>query len=284
MHGWLAQTLLPTAAKLRCASCSPLQLLAVTSTVTSAIAQTPFTWATPASSPSAALWASFGSQLDAQTSNQAAGWTCGSVDASLTANKVAVRMCWHAVSPFAPLLLQASPSLPKCDSEDRIVRHVDHRGPLDSLLRRHHHPCVPQQLLYSTCDSSAPHLVGADKPWCWCGCVSLVSCCLQVAYMAKRQSDLLPSQVTPLPCASTFPGMPGAGAAAISSITINVRCCVLEGTLAGIVICLTRALTCKDFDPPAAVCHCFLIALVLLLSAQHSTNMSSSTNTMFSTC
>lgn len=63
---------------------------AVTSTVTTAIQQTAFTWATPASSPSAALWASFGSQLDNQVSNTAASWTCGSVDASIPANKLAV--------------------------------------------------------------------------------------------------------------------------------------------------------------------------------------------------
>jgi hypothetical protein len=66
---------------------------AVTNNVNTAIQQTPFTWATPASSPSAALWASFGSQLDLHLSNTAAGWTCGSgVDPASPANQIAVRM------------------------------------------------------------------------------------------------------------------------------------------------------------------------------------------------
>lgn len=64
---------------------------AVVATVKTAVQQAPFTWATPASSPSAALWASFGSELDVQLSSTAAGWKCGSVDASSPANVVAVR-------------------------------------------------------------------------------------------------------------------------------------------------------------------------------------------------
>lgn len=58
-------------------------------TVKTAIQQASFTWATPASSPSAALWASFGSQLDLQLSNTAAGWTFP-IDASSPANRIAV--------------------------------------------------------------------------------------------------------------------------------------------------------------------------------------------------
>lgn len=79
----------PKPSQVACLHLSPRT--AVTSNVKTAIESTSFTWATPASSPSAALWASFGSQLDVQLSNTAAGWTCGSVDASSPANKIAVR-------------------------------------------------------------------------------------------------------------------------------------------------------------------------------------------------
>lgn len=73
-----------------CVDCLPPPQPAVTTTVVSAIGQTSFTWATPQSSSSAALFLSFGSQLEQQLSSQIAGWTCGKVDSSVPANKVAV--------------------------------------------------------------------------------------------------------------------------------------------------------------------------------------------------
>lgn len=42
--------------------------------------------------------------------------------------------------------------------------------------------------------------------------------------MAKRNSDMLPNQVTALPCAATFPGLPGAGATVLPSATVTVSC------------------------------------------------------------
>jgi hypothetical protein len=40
--------------------------------------------------------------------------------------------------------------------------------------------------------------------------------------MAKKQSDMPAAQVTPLPCAVTFPGVAGAGATTLTSATISV--------------------------------------------------------------
>lgn len=58
--------------------------------MTFALQETSFAWSTPTSSASAALWASFGSQLETQLSTQAASWTCGKVDSSVPANTMAV--------------------------------------------------------------------------------------------------------------------------------------------------------------------------------------------------
>jgi hypothetical protein len=70
---------------------------AVATTLTNAISQRVFTWATPASSPSAALWASFGSSLDARLSTVIASWTCGQVPAD-DINRVAVSC--HCLKPL----------------------------------------------------------------------------------------------------------------------------------------------------------------------------------------
>lgn len=71
-----------------------------------------------------------------------------------------------------------------------------------------------------------------SEPWLWHVAVAVMTLSLwhennlcggvQVAYMAKRQSDMPAAQVTPLPCAGTFPGAPGAGATTIPSATISV--------------------------------------------------------------
>ena len=42
------------------------------------------------------------------------------------------------------------------------------------------------------------------------------------AYMGRGQTDLPPSQVQPLPCISTFPGVPVAGAITLPSVTVEV--------------------------------------------------------------
>jgi hypothetical protein len=52
---------------------------------------------------------------------------------------------------------------------------------------------------------------------------------LQAAYLSKRQSDLLPSSMTALPCSSKFPGLPGPGAQVVSSKTVTVSIAATVG-------------------------------------------------------
>lgn len=47
-------------------------------------------------------------------------------------------------------------------------------------------------------------------------------CGVQVTYLDKRQSDQVASKMTAFPCASTFPGLPGATALPLASKTVSV--------------------------------------------------------------
>lgn len=63
---------------------------------------------------------------------------------------------------------------------------------------------------------TTPHLCITPSLCCRSACTA------QVAYLAKRNSDMLADQMTALPCASTFPGSPAAGAVPMASATVTV--------------------------------------------------------------
>jgi hypothetical protein len=60
------------------------------------------------------------------------------------------------------------------------------------------------------------------NPLCTSHPVYKCSACTQVAYLAKRNTDMLPEQMTALPCASTFPGSPARDAVPMASATVTV--------------------------------------------------------------